>query len=110
MTEEEVVTVHHVKIDEGTGHSVLCCPRCGHSQIRHSMVAHHLREKEDGLSSVSFLPKQHVTPLGDNPSARRGAVVVSFECERCGPDLELTITQHKGDTQLGWRYIPKVIP
>jgi hypothetical protein len=46
-----------------------------------------------------------------NPSSRRGGRCISFTCEAChGIDdnvLELTISQHKGTTEIGWRYSPK---
>lgn len=98
-------TTNQIALSDETGATVLGCPRCGGAHLHHTMVTHHLRETEDGLSSASFLPGQHVKPLGGNPSARRGGVVISFECERCGPDLELTIAQHKGETELAWRFV-----
>jgi hypothetical protein len=46
-----------------------------------------------------------------NPSSRRGGLCISFACEACkGIDdnvLELTISLHKGTTEIGWRYSPK---
>lgn len=46
-----------------------------------------------------------------NPSSRRSGLCISFAREVCkGIDdnvLELTISQHKGTTEIGWRYSPK---
>ncbi len=40
-----------------------------------------------------------------NPSSRRDGLVVRFWCEGCGDDpIELCIAQHKGTTEIGWRY------
>jgi hypothetical protein len=48
----------------------------------------------------------------DNPSSRRHGLAVRFYCEQCGGEadddvIELTIAQHKGSTEIGWRYTPK---
>jgi hypothetical protein len=48
-----------------------------------------------------------------NPSPRRDGIVISFFCEQCtnwgetGEVIELTLAQHKGATEIGWRYPPK---
>ena len=40
---------------------------------------------------------------GDNPSARRNAVGISFWCETCQQTNELTLSRHKGQTEVEWR-------
>ena len=47
-----------------------------------------------------------------NPSSRRSGMAIQFECEQCGggteeDGIELTIAQHKGSTEIGWRFTPK---
>jgi hypothetical protein len=39
-------------------------------------------------------------------------MAIQFECEQCGGGadddwIELTIAQHKGSTEIGWRFTPK---
>lgn len=41
---------------------------------------------------------------GRNPSDEREGLVIDFSCEDCGDGLQLTIAQHEGCTQIGWRY------
>lgn len=50
-----------------------------------------------------------------NPSSRRDGLVISFTCEQCSRDdpgdvIELTIAQHKGSTEIGWRFSPRIHP
>jgi hypothetical protein len=66
------------------------------------------RSPIDGTSAkVGLVP----SASSGNPSSRRGGLCISFTCEACkGIDdnvLELTISQHKGTTEIGWRYSPK---
>src|SRR5713101_8401650 len=60
----------------------------------------------DGTSAkVDRVPSEN----SGNPSSRRGGLKLA--CEACkGIDdnvLELTISQHKRTTEIGWRYSPK---
>jgi hypothetical protein len=46
-----------------------------------------------------------------NPSSRRQGLAIRFFCEGCGGAdsddiIELTVAQHKGSTELAWRYSP----
>jgi hypothetical protein len=62
---------------------------------------------DDSSAKVDLVPSAN----RGNPSSRRGGLCISFTCEACkGIDdnvLELTISQHKGTTEIGWRYSPK---
>ena len=56
----------------------------------------------DGTSAkVDLVPSDS----SGNQSSRRGGLCISFSCEACV--LELTISQHKGTTEIGWCYSPK---
>lgn len=62
----------------------------------------------DGTSdNVDLVPSAN----SGNPSSRRAGLCTSFTCEACGGIddnvLEMTISQHKGTTEIGWRYSPK---
>ena len=37
-----------------------------------------------------------------NPSARRQGIRITFWCEHCDRRPELCISQHKGNTEIGW--------
>jgi len=41
--------------------------------------------------------------ISRNPSRRRQGVVITFECEQCGPGLEWTLAQHNGESFAAWR-------
>jgi hypothetical protein len=38
----------------------------------------------------------------ENPSARRGAIKLEFDCEQCDMDRGLVISQHKGNEFIYW--------
>ena len=87
----------------------LKCPRCGGLCLRHGRVTVFDREEDaeltmvttigGGLAATCLLPSGHAA----NPSSRRHGLTIAFACEQCGDGLELTIGQHKGVTQFGWR-------
>lgn len=91
--------------------SELRCPRCDSAYLHHEGVTVYDR-KEDARSviettvrggKVSVVPS---APGVDNPSSRRDGIAVLFSCEGCGDDpIEMTIAQHKGTTEIGWRYV-----
>lgn len=82
------------------------CPRCGSSYLHHGAVTLFDRNKEDGPVLVRQFDSPSPT-LAGNPSGRRGGIAISFECEVCGDGIELTIAQHKGNTEMAWRYTEK---
>ena len=54
----------------------------------------------DGVSATHLSPSDEVA----NPSPRRHGVAIAFACETCGEGIELTISQHKGNSNLAWRF------
>lgn len=94
----------------GSDTSQLHCPRCGEGALHHSSVTVFDRD-EDARSVVKTVVeagKVHVDPSAlneGNPSSRRDGLVVDFWCEACGNEpIQLCIGQHKGSTEIGWRY------
>ena len=102
--------------DLGQLGALLCCPRCGDGNLHHGRVIVFDRLGEDGertdvttvydgLTATHRLASCEV----DNPSGRRGGLVIEFSCECCGDrPLELRIAQHKGNTFVAWRFDPRV--
>lgn len=90
----------------------IVCPRCGSCYLHHGRVIVFDRDREDAetVNRVTIhngLAATHVVPSsGRNPSSRRGGVVIEFDCEGCGPGIELTLAQHKGNTAIAWRLSP----
>ncbi len=74
---------------------LLVCPTCGFEYQKHGTVREFVRPKEDGPSEE--VSNGRTVPTEDNPSPRRGAVVVDVEGE-CGHHWQLQIIQHKGQT------------
>jgi hypothetical protein len=87
----------------------LLCPRCGGNYLHQKQVTVFDREEDaettsvttvaGGLAATHLLPSEQIA----NPSGRRHGLAIAFECEGCGDGIELTIAQHKGVTNLGWR-------
>ena len=104
-------------VDRGSVSNLLC-PRCGADNLHHLGVTVFDRA-EDAASVV----RSHVSGskvaveivgsiVAENPSRRRDGLAIQFQCEQCGGDepdnlIELTIAQHKGSTEIGWRFTPK---
>ena len=96
--------------------SELRCPRCGGQYLHHLGVTVFDRA-EDAPALVrttvaSGTTKTDAVPNAGsgNPSSRRDGLAILFSCESCGGTLadpiELVIAQHKGTTEIGWRYKP----
>ena len=99
------------------GAADLLCPRCGADNLHHIGVTFYERgEDDEKLRRLQHFPpslKTEVVPShgSGNPSSRRDGLAVRFWCEGCGGQaeddvIELTIAQHKGSTEIGWRYTP----
>jgi hypothetical protein len=98
------------------GATDLLCPRCKEDLLHHLNVSVFDRS-EDAHSAVLTKVQNAtvsiaVTDNRGNPSSRRDGIAIGFECEGGGggkPDdfIELTIAQHKGSTEIGWRFTPK---
>ena len=92
--------------------SDLICPRCANMHLHHRGVTVFDVAKEDAETAVRTevshgkSATRVVANNGENPSSRRGGLVIDFWCEGCGEEkpLQLTIAQHKGSTELSWRF------
>ena len=88
---------------------VLHCPHCGGSYLHHESVTVYSRREDadqthetrvaDRLTECGIVPSK----LSANPSSRRDGVSITFSCEGCPTRLELTLAQHKGQTEIVWR-------
>lgn len=93
----------------------LICPRCGADNLHHLGVAVFDRNEDAPLTVKTLVEGATVAVAvlasegSANPSSRRDGLAIQFECEGCGGGtnedvIELTIAQHKGSTEIGWRY------
>lgn len=84
----------------------LRCLSCG-GEYMHHMHAELFYRREDAPSKVVTVSGDGVVEFDanvtDNPSARRGAVVVALACEGCLAVMELCVIQHKGQSLLTFR-------
>ena len=94
-----------------TEENELVCPSCGGTYLHHQFIEVYLTE-EDGSGEkpsmrvsceqeVKGKYKPFVAVDGDmrnNPSARRGGIVIQFWCEGCNLRSRLSLAQHKGQT------------
>ena len=96
----------------------LPCPRCGSDYLHHRGVTAFDRSEDAetvlrtsvgvGKTSVALVPQAD----SGNPSVRRDGLVIQFWCEHCngGDDgdstIELTLAQHRGATEIAWRFTP----
>jgi hypothetical protein len=115
-----------IRTYDAGGAADLVCPRCGADNLHHIGVVFY--ERDEDAANVLQLTQtlQHhgearltsvVTEIvpsnkSRNPSSRRNGMAIQFWCEQCGGGLdqdriELTIAQHKGSTEIGWRFTPK---
>ena len=78
----------------------LICPACGSRNVHHTKVEIFDRKEDmDGLHvTVQGVSVKVDTDFTDNPSLRRGGLVIHFTCEECTGDFECNILQHKGQT------------
>lgn len=99
----------------GSNAKDLLCPICGSGLLHHDVVTVYQRNEDTEVvrktSVVEDSFRSEIVWNNDsgNPSARRDGLVISFWCENCGgtkegTTIELTIAQHKGNTQVGWRF------
>lgn len=99
----------NISVSYQGGYSDLLCPRCDSEYLHQIGVTFYDRPQEDG--PVTIVRHGSMADLGyDNPSSRRDGLAVAFYCENCDPHamagIELTFAQHKGTTQLAWRFRP----
>lgn len=86
----------------------LRCPRCDGTNLHHGVVTVFSRNEDAEVVLVTRVDRDVIRGLqpsegSRNPSPRRDGVVVAFECEQCGPGLEWTLAQHKGESVVTWR-------
>jgi hypothetical protein len=90
--------------------SDLLCPRCGYIYLHHGQVIVFDRGEDAAFNLVTTIDTGTTTRIlpndANNPSSRRQGMTIAFICEGCGDGIELTIAQHKGCTQIGWRFAP----
>jgi hypothetical protein len=93
--------------------SVLECPHCPdaiESYLHHGTVTVYVRGEDapqvkktvvsdDGAAATSEIADTY----SGNPSCRRDGLTISFWCELCHRTSELTLAQHKGQTEIAWR-------
>lgn len=96
----------------------LLCPRCEGDHLHHLDVSVFSRPEDADAVTVTKLMNATASIAVENnresgnPSSRRGGITIQFMCESCGSDnlddlIELTIAQHKGSTEIGWRFRPR---
>ncbi|SDP89219.1 hypothetical protein SAMN05443582_11542 [Phyllobacterium sp. OV277] len=98
--------------------SDLRCPRCSGMYLHQGGVSiYHRGEDAPTLTQVDVRSDATVSMgivdanSSRNPSARRHGLAIRFHCETCNATdstvtIELTIAQHKGATEIGWRFSP----
>jgi hypothetical protein len=93
------------------GAADLLCPRCDADYLHHGKVVFYDRaEDADTVTRITVegndIEVVHRVPNSGNPSRRRHGMTIEFMCEQCsdqGPIL-LTLAQHKGATEIGWKF------
>lgn len=86
--------------------STLLCPSCGGNYLHHDKIEVFEREPdaETGLHVTVENGKVSIDrDLNGNPSSRRHGENIHFRCENCEAKPVLSITQHKGNTCVGFK-------
>lgn len=112
-----------IRTYDAGGAMFLLCPRCGADNLHHVAVTFYERGEDEpsvlrltqtlmryGYDSSTSLVSE-VSSNEGNPSSRRSGMAIAFACEQCGGGtaddvIELTLAQHKGSTEIGWRFTP----
>jgi hypothetical protein len=95
-----------IKID--ASNNTLLCPRCGDLYLHHGNVNVYTRQEDSEQTLhtelTGFQTKTALVASDTvlNPSRRRGGMRITFWCEGCGEESDLTIAQHKGVTFIDW--------
>jgi hypothetical protein len=108
-----------ISLYDAGGATDLLCPRCGADYLHHTDVTAFDRGEDaetlvrTKLSGETVTRERIDSSAAGNPSLRRDGIAVRFWCESCCPQessdiIELTIAQHKGQTEIGWRYTPRI--
>jgi|SRR6516162_1350361 hypothetical protein len=96
-------------IDERT----LLCPRCNSEHLHQGKVIVYDRSEDAEIIRRTTVDGDSVATetvpnaTSGNPSDRRQGLSIEFRCEKCDDPFDapfqLTISQHKGVTLIGWR-------
>lgn len=84
---------------------ILKCPVCKELYLHQKEVqVFDRKEDEKDTLQVNVVNKTCSTTISNtgNPSPRRQAVQIKFECENCEEPYYLVLYQHKGNTVVGW--------
>ncbi len=97
------------KIDQEDIPDALICPHCGGNYLHQGTVVVYDRHEDADKVRRTIVNQGAVSSTdidnntSGNPSSRRHALTVFFECEFCQrDDLQLHIIQHKGNTFVEW--------
>jgi hypothetical protein len=92
---------------------VLFCPNCRETEtepyLHHTYVIVYNRPEDartvvrTTITDDEVMQKFVRSTNCRNPSIRRNGIAIGFYCEHCRVNVELTITQEKGQTFLAWR-------
>ena len=101
LNEEEAKNKMNTEMKE------LECPRCGGNNLHHIYVTVWDREEDAKYTRLTSVANGNVKQSEElsevvNPSLRRDAITIYFDCENCGDGLALSIIQHKGTTYTEW--------
>lgn len=91
---------------DGVDEGILLCPQCGGNYLHHETIETFDRKEDakEGIHTIITHDRVDVKygSLVGNPSLRRDGFKVKFGCEFCGNSLTLEVSQHKGQTFMGW--------
>lgn len=95
-------------VSETRGGAPINCPNCGQAWT-HIVTARVWPRDEDGPDHGYEIPDNDPPrPIsGGNPSPRRDAVEIEMSCEQCDRRFALVASQHKGNTFVGVRVMPR---
>ncbi|SRR5260221_9825392 len=85
---------------------LLLCPGCGSEYLHHHEIDIFGGTERRGFPTLEINALTADVSDGeprDNPSLWRHGATAKFWCENCKCLPELTVAQHKGMTQIGWR-------
>jgi hypothetical protein len=97
----------------GRSESALKCPRCGSDYLHHYKIELFACPEDSEVDHLTVACGQTISDASfdnngsRNPSARRHGLIIHFDCEECGGNLELNLAQHKGHSQINWNMCTK---
>jgi len=106
-----MINSNEIRMEDTGSAPHLICPRCGGNNLHHEIVILYARHEDANVVIETAVSRTFVesveTDGSDNPSRRRDGLAICFSCEECGEGLQLTIAQHKGSSEIAWRFSPK---